>query len=187
MRTVLVYDPIGTALDRTSAAPVRDAALGAGPAPARVTESFEIPRDVRATRGLPGGPVRLLERRADGTLALLGEARLFDTSTRVARVDTVAIGTAEGVTGRRERRDYSFDLFRKRVVEEFVITIDNTRAHPVEVVVREHMYRGLNWALADPITSQHPVKEGPQQISMRTIVPAHGKSRLLYVVVYTWQ
>jgi hypothetical protein len=201
MRSVLVYDPIGTSLDRAASSPVSDVSLGAGPASTRVTESFEIERDMQATRGLPAGPVRLFERRGDGTLAVLGEARLFDASTRVAEVDTIAIGTASNVTGHRERRDYTYDKLRARpvktetgsylspgsLVEEFVITIDNDRARPVEVVVREHLYRGQNWSIADPIPGRQAVKEGPQQFSMRTIVPPRGQSRLLYVVVYTWQ
>ena len=81
--------------------------VDAVPAPprARVTESFEVTRDVAATSGLPGGPVRLLERRADGSLAVLGEARLFDAATRVSTVDTIAVGTAHDVTATRERRE----------------------------------------------------------------------------------
>ncbi len=185
MRSVLVYDPIGTALDRPGSAPVRERSFGAGPASSRVTESFEIVRDRRATAGLPAGPVRLLERRGDGTLAVLGEARLFDASTRVARVDTIPVGTAEGVTGRRERREYTDDERGRRVVEEFVLTIESTRPRPVEVVLREHLYRGHQWALAYPLDGR-AVKEGPQQLSMRTIVPSGGRTKTLYVVVYTW-
>ena len=185
MRSVLVYDPIGTDLDRVTASPVRDVALGAGIASTRVTESFEVSRDRKATLGLPGGPVRLLERKPDGTLAVLGESRLFEASTRVAEVDMIPVGTAQGVVGHRERREYTYDEQQKRLVEDFVISIDNTRARPVEVVVREHLYRGQNWTLAyrsAPVAA----KEGPQQISMRMIVPAKGQGKLLYVVVYTW-
>jgi hypothetical protein len=185
MRSVLVYDPIGTDLDRASASPVRDISLGAGVASTRITESFEVSRDVKATQGLPGGPVRLLERKLDGTLAVLGEARLFEASTRVAQVDTIAVGTAQGVIGHRERREYTYDEQHKRLVEDFVISVDNTRERPVEVVIREHLYRGQNWTLAyrsAPVAA----KEGPQQISMRMIVPAKSQGKLLYVVVYTW-
>ena len=185
MRSVLVYDPVGTDLDRASAAPVRDTNLGAGVASTRVTESFEVSRDVKATLGLPGGPVRLLERKPDGTLVVLGESRLFEASTRVAETDTVAVGTADGVVGHRERREYTYDERQKRLVEDFVISIDNTRTSPVEVVIREHLYRGQNWTLAyrsAPVAA----KEGPQQISMRMIVPPKGQGKLLYVVVYTW-
>jgi hypothetical protein len=185
MRSVLVYDPIGTELDRASASPVRDMNLGVSPAPStRVTESFEVSRDVDATRGLPGGPVRLLERKLDGSMAVLGEARLFEASTRVADTDTIAIGTADGVTGRRERREYTYDEHKQRLAEDFVITIDNKRPAPVEVVVREHLYRGQNWTLAYRSTP-HASKEGPQQISMRMIVAPKAQGKLLYVVVYT--
>lgn len=186
IRSVLVYDPIGTKLDNPGAAPLRDVDLGVRPpASSRVSESFEVARDARTTAGLPGGPVRLLARRADGSLAVLGEARLFDAATRVSDVDTIAVGTAQDVTATRERREITVDEDNKRLVEEFAITIDNKRAHPVEVLVREHLYRGQNWTLAyhsAPAAS----KEGPQQISLRTKVPARSTSKILYVVVYTW-
>jgi hypothetical protein len=196
MKSVLVYDPIGTALDHPGVTPVRDASLGVHPpASSRVTESFEIERDNVAAAGLPAGPVRLLERRADGSLALLGESRIFDASTRIASVDTVAVGTADGVTGKRERRELTIDEDRKRLVEEFLITIENTRERPVEVVLREHFYRGQNWALAyQSIPLELAAKEGSQQVVMRISVPARttgtsgkpGQTKVLYVAVYTW-
>jgi hypothetical protein len=185
LRSVLVYDPIGTRLDHPGATPIFDPALGVDPtAPTRVTESLEIERDERATRGLPAGPVRLLERRPDGSLAVVGESRLFDAATRVADVDTVAIGTADGVTGHRERRDWARDTDQKRFSEELLLTIDNARPRPIDIVVREHLYRGQNWTLA--YQSAPAVKEGPQQIALRTTVPANGRVKVLYVVVYTW-
>jgi hypothetical protein len=187
MSSVLVYDPIGTKLDHGGSAPTRDPSLGVVPAAGtRVTESFEVKRPDTSTGGLPGGPVRLLERRPDGSLAVLGETRLFDAATRVAGEDTVAIGTADGVTGKRERRDFTIDDDNKRLVEEFVLTLTNTRAVPVEVVLREHLYRGQNWTLAYRSVLEAQ-KEGAQQISMRTTVPAHGATKVLYVVVYTWE
>ena len=187
MHSVLVYDPIGTKLDHGGSAPIRDPALGVVPvAGSRVTESFEVQREQSSSVGLPGGPVRLLERRTDGSLDVLGETRLFDAATRVAGVDTVAIGTATGVVGKRERRELTVDDDGKRLVEEFVLTVTNERALPVEVVLREHLYRGQNWTLAYR-SALEADKEGPQQISMRTTVPAHGSTKVLYVAVYTWE
>jgi len=186
LRSVLVYDPIGTKLDNPGAAPLRDTDLGIHPkASTRVTESFEVARDTRATMGLPGGPVRLLDRRANGSLAVIGESRLFDAATRVSELDTIAVGTAEDVTGTRERREITVDEDNHRIVEEFMITLDNKRAMDVEVLVREHLYRGQNWTLAYH-SAPEASKEGPQQISLRTKVPAKTKLKLLYVVVYTW-
>ena len=58
------------------------------------------------------------------------------------------------------------------------------RVRPVEVVIREHVYRGQNWTLA--YQSAPAVKEGAQQIALRAVVPAMGRAKVLYVVVYTW-
>ena len=185
LRSALVYDPIGTALDHAGAIPVSDPAIGAVPdAPGQVSESFEIDRDPQAPRGLPAGPVRLVERRADGALELLGESRLFDAATRVADVDTIAIGVARGVVAHRIRRDWARDDDQRRFSEEFLIAIDNTRSRPVDLVLREHLYRGQNWTLA--YQSVPAVKEGPQQIALRTTVAANSRAKVLYVVVYTW-
>lgn len=186
MRSVLVYDPIGPKLDHKGAAPVRDASLGVvPPATGRVTESFEIARTEATRHTLPGGPVRLLERRPDGSLGVLGEARLFDETTRVAGVDTIPVGTAEGVTGRRVRRELTIDDDTRRLVEEVELTITNHRSAPVDVVLREHLYRGETWALAY-YSVPRAEKDGPQQISLRTVVRANSEARVLYVVVYSW-
>ncbi len=186
MRSVLVYDPIGTKLDNTGGTPIRDASLAMTPPPStRVTESFEVDRDQQITAGLPGGPVRLLERRADGTLAMLGEARLFEAATRIASIDTIAVGTAEGVTAHRERRELTVDEDGKRLVEEFAIAIDNARPRPVDVVIHEHLYRSQNWSLAYH-SALAAAKEGPQQIALRTTAPAKGRHQVIYVAVYTW-
>jgi hypothetical protein len=185
MSAVLVYDPIGTKHDHSGATPIEDDLLGLDEKPpTRVTENFEVMRDKKASEGLPAGPVRLLEQRLDGSLVVLGEARLYDAAARVADVDTIAVGTAELVTGNRERRELTNDPDNNRLVEEFKLTIDNQRAYPVRVLIREHLYRGQNWTLAYH-SAPDATKEGPQQIAMRTQVPAKTKKSVLYVVVYT--
>jgi hypothetical protein len=186
MSSVLVYDPIGTKLDNPGAAPLREPRLGISDAASpRVSESFEVVRDEAASAGLPAGAVRLLERRADSSFVVLGEARLFEATARVAKVDTIAVGTADGVTGTRERRELSIDDENRRLVEEFVITLENKRPHPASVLVREHLYRGQNWTLAYH-SAAAAAKEGPQQIALRAEVPARSQLKILYVVVYTW-
>ncbi|HVK87859.1 MAG TPA: hypothetical protein VM513_27255 [Kofleriaceae bacterium] len=186
VHSVLVYDPIGTKLDHGGTSPIRDPKLGMGKASTQVRESLEIMRPAPTSDGLPGGPARMFERRPDGTLALIGESRMFDASTSVAAVDIIELGTAEGVTGQRERGEFALDDDRKRLVEELTLTVANTRAYPIDVVLREHLYRGKNWALAFT-TAIAPKKDGAQQISMRLRVPAQGEAKVFYVVVYTWQ
>ena len=93
------------------------------------------------------------------------------------------------MTGHRVRREWSADRRNHRDVEEFAIEIDNRRARPADVLIREHLYRGQNWTLAYPSDTTGPVipaKEGPQQISLRTRVPARSRRTIFYVVVYTW-
>lgn len=183
LHSVLIYDPIGSALDHAGAAPISDPALGvATAAPTRVTESLEVDRDEPASRGLPAGPVRLVERRDDGSLAVLGESRIAGDAP--AGLAPIAIGTAHAVAGHRERRDWARDDDQKRFSEEFLITVDNARPSPIDIVLREHLYRGQNWTLA--YQSAPAAKEGPQQIALRTTVPANGHAKVLYVVVYTW-
>ena len=185
VRSVLIYDPIGASLDNPSAVPARDFDLGVKPpAGTQVTENLQIARDPHV-QGLPAGPVRLFERRPDGSIAELGDGKLFDPADRAATFDTIPIGTARGVTGHRERREITIDDDRHRLTEEFLLTIDNTRPRPVHVLLREHLYRGQNWTLAYN-SAMSASKEGAQQIALHTDVPARAKARILYVVVYTW-
>lgn len=181
MHTVLVYDPIGTKLDNPSSIPLRDPTLGVSdPVSPKVSESFEIARDESETRGLPAGAVKLVD--AGRTLA---EARLFDAATRRSDVTTIELGTAEGVTGKRERRELTDEESRHRLVEEFVIEIDNARPRPVDVLVREHLYRGQTWAVAyHSVPDVH--QDGEQAFTMRTHVAPRGQVKIMYVVVYTW-
>jgi hypothetical protein len=185
MHAVLVFDPIGTKLDNPSSVPLRDVSLGVDTPSTKVSESFEIARDERETADLPAGPVRLFERRPDGTLGLLGEARLFEPQTLRSALDTIAVGTAAGVTAHRVRRELTDDEARHRLVEEFVITVENARDQPVDVLVREHLYRGMTWAVAYHSVDD-VMQEGSQAFVMRTRVPAAGHVKILYVVVYTW-
>jgi hypothetical protein len=186
MRSVLVYDPIGTRLDTPSPSPARDPSIGTQPLAGsdQVIESFEIARDEAMTSGLPGGPVRLLERRGDGSLAVLGTSRMFDPSARAAASDTIAVASATGVTGHRTRREYTIDEDAHRLVEEFVIAIDNHRPLPASVLIREHLYRGQDWTIG--YYSTETVKEGPQQIALRVAAAAGKRTEVMYVVVYTW-
>lgn len=185
MRSVLVFDPIGAAVERSHQIPSDDPSLGTHPSDAPLLESYELERDPRLVRGLPAGNARLIEQRRDGTTVVLGETRVFETKAHMRTSDTIAIGTAGDVRGKRERRDFSVDDDNRRIVEEYAITFDNARARPVDVIAREHMVRGLNWHLAY-YTMAEASQETTQQVALRAQVPAHGRTKIDYVVVYTW-
>jgi len=181
VRSLLVYDPIGTQFDAGGHVPIQAEGYGAGKPVTAVAESEEI--DLGDGAGaLPSGTVRLVERGADGTLRLRGQGQLRSAA---GAATTVAIGRAPDVTASRTRIEFTIDARAKRLVEEFEIAIENKGDHAASVLVREHLYRGLTWNVPYYSTDDAK-KEGPQQIAMRTSVPARGKAKVVYVVVYTW-
>jgi hypothetical protein len=180
-----VFDPIGAGVERPRTIPSDDPQLGTQPTDAPLVESYELDRDPRIARGLPAGDGRLIVRRPDGAAVVLGEARLFEPKAHMRTSDTIAVGTAGDVRAKRERRDFSIDDDNRRIVEEYAITFDSARDRPVDVIAREHMVRGLNWHLAY-YTVAEASQETTQQVALRAQVPAHGRTKIDYVVVYTW-
>jgi hypothetical protein len=185
MRSALVYDPIGPTLDNPLPEPNKDETYGvATPASATVIESAEIVRDTARDLGLPSGPARLVERQPDGSLRVLAAGTMFDPTARAAAFDTMPVGIAHDVAGHRTRRELAIDEDRQRITEEFAIELDNQRALPLHVIVREHLYRSSSWSLG--YYSVPYANDGAQEVSMRAVVPAHGKTQIRYVVVYWW-
>jgi hypothetical protein len=199
LKEILVFDPVGTKFDAPGTTPqkARNHGLG-GKQNTTVLRSFEIQLDEKARSGLPAGPVRLFGRSEHGELAPLGAGRLFDRAQGEAKSATIPVGRSPDVKGKRTRTDFFLDeqgvLDAKGVrtgrmlIEEFTIEVENAGKQPVKVLVREHMYRGENWRMAYssiPLSDAEN-KEGPQQIVMRIEVPAGGKERLVYRVMYYW-
>ena len=184
VRRVLVFDPIGPNLDYKHSQPVQDPQLGARTVSTSVMESVAFERDA-VLANLPGGQVRLFERQPDGAVVLVSESTLFGTAMLAATVDTIPLHRIDGVTGKRERRELTVDNDRKRISEEFYLTIENGLARPFDLLVREHLYRGADWTIAYG-SGIRIDKEGQQQIVMPIKVPAHATQTVLYVVVYSW-
>lgn len=173
LRPLVVFDALGPGHAYAGAIPRADEGLGAAPITAPASDALEI---VRA----PGDRDRL------GGEVALGAARgtLYGAPTRDAGGDVLVLGPARGVTGTRERRGWTRDPDRRRITEEVLVALDNRRPLPVEVRVREHLYRGETWTLA--YWSAPARKAGAQQIELGAVVPAMGAAKVLYVVVYTW-
>jgi hypothetical protein len=185
LRPTLVYDAIGTTHDNDADAVEKDEDFGLAPPPStQVVESAEIVRDAAADAGLPSAPARLVERRPDGSLVVLAAGQMFDAHERAAKFDTIPLGIARDVVGHRTRRDFNLDEDRERLTEEFALDLANQRAQPVQVIVREHMYRAARWSLA--YASGPVAQDSAQEISLRATIPARGKASLMYVVVYWW-
>ncbi|HVV87495.1 MAG TPA: hypothetical protein VHE35_30850, partial [Kofleriaceae bacterium] len=186
LESTLVYDPVGPGLDRTGSSPERDAMYGVRDWPDNLAETVKIDLGSVADVQLPSGPVRLASVDAGGALRWRGEGELLPPAAGAARYLTVTVGRADDVTGSRKRTDFVVDDLRQRLYEEIAVTVTNKRAVPVDVLVREHLYRGQCWMLAYHSTGDRVDKEGTQRIALGATVPAAGSVTVVYRVVYHW-
>ena len=186
----LVYDPLGDDKNLTAREPNRDRNYGLDKKSSAVSQSIDVDlAKAKIPTGLPSGTVRLVERTSKGELTPLGESRIFEKegsdTEKISPTTSVAVGRANHVEGKRIRREFTLDEEDKRLVEEFEVELTNEADHAVEVIVREHLYRGQNWTLAY-FSEPRVAKEGPQKIALRAKVPAKGTARVVYRVVYWW-
>jgi hypothetical protein len=186
--TTAVFDPIGDRLDQARRRPVASRAYGAlGEGEQSLDTYVEVDLSAAGLSAaeLPPGDVVVLERSKSGELAPLGRARAFHHASQSGTL-RLAIGTVPDLVGRRRVTEFTRDDAGRRLVEELRIEIENRRAVAADVLVREHLYRGLNWAIAYFNQAGSLSKEGPQEIHVRLHVPGRSKRAIVYRVVYTW-
>lgn len=151
----------------------------------RVDVWLEFRNDRKSGLGvpLPAGRIRVSQLdAADGSLEFVGE----DTIEHTPRDEDVRIrlGTAFDVVGERRQTDFSVDS-RGRIMEEaFEIKVRNHKEQPVEVTVRESLYRWSNWRVTGNSTPW-------QKLDARTIefpltVGKDAEAVVTYRVRYTW-
>lgn len=132
---------------------------------------------------LPRGLVRVYKRDpTDGTIEFVGE----DLIDHTPEGETLLIktGTSFDVVGERKRTDFYIDTTANVIKESFRIEIRNHKEEDVKVLIKEVLYRWVNWEI---IEASHDYKK----INYRTIrfpvhVPAGGKTVVTYTVRYTW-
>jgi hypothetical protein len=181
VRDVAVFDATGNVFDSPGSMPQRQRDYGLGGKPkTEVERGYEV--RLVAPVALPAGSLRLYDRGRGGELISLGAGGLDGSAA------TIATGVARDVTARRRRTEYFLDEYGKRLIEEFTIAIDNRGAHPIDVVVREHLYRGTNWQIAySTVALYESDQEGEQLVAMRAIAAPKRETILLYRVVYWWK
>ena len=142
---------------------------------------FENRAENNLGRPLPRGKVRVYKERAGG-MEFVGE----DLIDHTPRDETVRIKTGQAfdVVGERKRMDFHIDHGDDRMRERFRIELRNHKREAVSVIVKENLYRWVNWRIAE--------KSDPfERIDARTIhfdveVPADGKKVVTYTVRYAW-
>ncbi len=132
---------------------------------------------------LPAGRIRVSKLdQDDGGLEFIGE----DVIKHTPRNEQVLIrlGQAFDIVGERKQTDYRFDSGRNRIDETIEIEVRNRKAEPVQVVIKERMYRWTNWEFLGQ-TPPHE-KLDARTVHFPVTIEANGKATVKFTVRYSW-
>jgi hypothetical protein len=179
----ILYDPLGAELDHQQRTPIKHRAYGTekdsraqGAGAAR--EYLEITTLER----LPPGLIRVREPARSGRHVVEQKRPALWSGERLG----VVLEATDAVSGERRQSDFFYDPGGRRLVEEIRVRLRSRIDAPVSVVVREHLYRGLNWTIAYNNGVGDPRKDGAQALRFDVTLPARGTTLIVYRVVYTW-
>jgi hypothetical protein len=132
---------------------------------------------------LPAGRLRVSQLdKADSSLEFIGEDKI-DHTPKDEQV-RVKLGSAFDVVGERRQVNFSVDTAAKVMEEEIEVKLRNHKSQPVDVVVKENLYRWSNWKV---LTQTHKYdKEDARTISFPVRVPKDAETVVRYRVRYTW-
>lgn len=176
-RRVTVFEAM---LDQSQSFPNQDC-HGYTPPSSAVRSEAMIELDARGPR-LPEGQVRVFGRAAGGGLVVIGEAPLHVNATTGAL--RVRAGASPEIVGERRTLDCRIDPGGRALRERVELELENKGKAPVEVVVREYLYRWSNWRIdAEDVKG---VRAGPTAQEWRVKLPGGGKKTFSYAVSYAW-
>jgi hypothetical protein len=145
--------------------------------------SFKNTQDNGMGVPMPAGRVRVSKLDpADGSLEFVGEDRIDHTPKNETIL--LKLGSAFDVVGERRQVDFNIDTTRKVITEEIEVKIRNRKDEPVKVVVKENLYRWVNWKIVS--SSAAFEKQDAHTIHIPVTVPADKEAVVRYTVRYTW-
>lgn len=130
---------------------------------------------------LPAGRIRTYKTDpADGAREFVGE----DVIQHTPKDEKIMarLGTAFELVG--ERKQTNFERAGRTITESFQITLRNHKDAAVTVIIRELMYRGLNWEILS--SSDKWEKQDYRTIHVPVEIPANGEKQVTYTVRYSW-
>ena len=132
---------------------------------------------------LPAGRLRVSQLdKADSSLEFIGEDKI-DHTPKDEQV-RVKLGSAFDVVGERRQVDFVVDSKARVMEEEIEVKLRNHKSQPVDVVVKENLYRWSKWTV---LTKTHNfTKEDARTINFAVKVPKDGETVVRYRVRYTW-
>ena len=132
---------------------------------------------------LPSGRIRVNQLDTDdGSLEFIGED-IIDHTPRDEEV-LIQLGSAFDVVGERKQTDFRVDSARNTMEETIEIELRNRKDEPVEVLVKENLYRWTNWEIVE--SSHEWRKIDARTIHVPVRVDAGEEAVLRYRVRYTW-
>jgi hypothetical protein len=145
--------------------------------------SFKNGADQNLGMPLPAGRARVCKADpADRTLEFIGEDEI-DHTPKDENV-RLKLGSAFDVRGERKQIAFRVDTARKQMSEEIEIKVRNHKSEPVTVIVRENLYRWMNWRI-ERGTHRHQ-KQDARTVHFPVDVPPGGETALRYTVEYSW-
>ena len=132
---------------------------------------------------LPSGRIRVSQRDpADDSLEFIGEDKIDHTPKDEEIL--VKLGSAFDVVGERTQLDFKVDNHRDWMEETIEIKIRNHKDEPVKVIIKENLYRWINWKITD--ASHKYDKIDAQTIHFPVNVAKDGEVTVKYTVYYSW-
>ncbi len=132
---------------------------------------------------LPAGRIRVSKLdEADQTLEFIGEDTI-DHTPRNEKV-LVKMGSAFDVVGERRQVNFTVDTSRRTMTEEIEVKLRNQKKEPVAVIVKENLYRWVNWSITQK--THEFEKQDARTVHFPTRVGPGKEVTLRYTVQYTW-
>lgn len=132
---------------------------------------------------LPAGRIRISKiNTEDGTMEFIGEDSIKPTAKD--EVIRLKLGSAFDVMGKRTQTNLTLDEKRHILEETIEIEIKNHKSNDVNILIKENMYRTLDWKIENISASFD--KLNSQTIQIPLTVKKDGDAKVQYTVRYTW-
>jgi hypothetical protein len=180
-RRLLIYDALGSP---GFGAPYTERDPGINTS-TKVESFVEFRNDTASGLGvpLPAGRVRVARLdAADGSLEFIGEGAIGHTPKDETL--RLKLGSAFDIVGERRQVDFAIDTRARWVEEEIEIKLRNHKSQPVDVMIKEPMYRWSNWKILSQ--SHEHQQDSARLIHFNVTVPKDGESVVRYRVHYSW-
>lgn len=132
---------------------------------------------------LPAGRVRVYKKdEADGASEFVGEDIIQHTPKD--EQFSVRLGSVFDIVGERRQTSFTTSEDQRSATESFEITLRNHKKEPVTVIVKENLYRWVNWEIT--ASSDKHESADARTIHFPVTVPPDGEKKVTYTVKYSW-